>query len=429
MARFNFAAVAPGTSVLALSPSVVIGRFGALLAVSQITGGSVNVLPCAGPCPTATATPAGGTPTATATPSGGVTIIGTAPQAVAANVGDTFSVDVAIANAKGVGAYEALLNYGFDDAGGFEPNVLEFVDITDRGFLGSSGRPVTCLPPIVDVVSVRSGCVTGGIAPPGPFGAGLLATVRFHVLKQSLRPMVISVDGGVGGPTDINGVPQPFASGGSTTVTITSPLGAVSGAPLIAANARVDPAEGGGEPRSSGQLLDVISDVQFLGLLGAVIVGGVALRWRRRRYAGRLAAGALIIGCAFVVLPSQQRAAVATNPVQLSAVPSSVNAFEGGPPVQVEVRIAAMPAPGLRSFELQASFNDALVTVAPVEGGFLGSNGGTTSCAADYPSASQVHYACTVTGSSGASGSGTLVAFDIAPRASVDLRASPRMRA
>src|SRR5512143_1836070 len=129
-----------------------------------------------------------------------------------------------MSNAQDLGAYDLQLDYGLDDLGSFEPSVLEFAGVSDGGFLGSSGRIATCLPPLVTLMSVRIGCVTSGPTPPGPSGSGPLATVRFRVLKASFRPMVVRINGAIGGPADRDGVSQPFTTGGSTTVTIAIPV-------------------------------------------------------------------------------------------------------------------------------------------------------------------------------------------------------------
>ncbi len=71
----------------------------------------------------------------------------------------------------------SLAAYEFELA--FDPSVLGYISVTNSSFLGSTGRSVTCLPPILHVGSVRFGCVTFAPPPPdGPTGSGLLATVR-----------------------------------------------------------------------------------------------------------------------------------------------------------------------------------------------------------------------------------------------------------
>ena len=54
----------------------------------------------------------------------------------------------------------------------------------------STGRTVSCVDPQIDLISVRVGCVTTGPTPPGAGGAGMLARLRFKVLKASIQPMV-----------------------------------------------------------------------------------------------------------------------------------------------------------------------------------------------------------------------------------------------
>ncbi len=143
-------------------------------------------------------------------------------------LGAQFTVNVTVSNATNVGSYEVLLEYAFNDLGAFEPDVFEFAGVANGPFLGSTGRPVTCLDPAVDHLSVRFGCVTSGPLPPGPSGSGTLASFTFRVLKPSTRPMALSVNPSTGGLSDPLGQPLSFLVSGATTVTIGAPTGLLS---------------------------------------------------------------------------------------------------------------------------------------------------------------------------------------------------------
>jgi len=103
-----------------------------------------------------------------------------APSSVPAGGGE-FEVRIEIEGAQNLGAYEWWIRY--------DRNVVELTQppesaISDGGFLGSTGRTVSCLPPILppsqglEPGNVRFGCNSAGAAP-GVNGNGLLSTIRF----------------------------------------------------------------------------------------------------------------------------------------------------------------------------------------------------------------------------------------------------------
>jgi len=98
------------------------------------------------------------------------------------SVGDVVIIAVRIEDVMNLGAYEWVLRY--------DPTLLDLVDPpgnpVDGPFLGSSGRSVFCLPPIVDETEgmIRFGCVTQGTMPPGPSGSGVLSYVTLTALAQ-----------------------------------------------------------------------------------------------------------------------------------------------------------------------------------------------------------------------------------------------------
>ena len=110
------------------------------------------------------------------------TLVRVSPVAQSVTAGSNVSLTVMVddvAAPDGLGSYEFTL--------GFEPNVLSFVNFSNGAFLGSTGRDVTCLPPLFDVDGdttvdpgfVRVGCVTTGPDPAGPTGDGVLGTITF----------------------------------------------------------------------------------------------------------------------------------------------------------------------------------------------------------------------------------------------------------
>ncbi len=86
-----------------------------------------------------------------------------------ASVGETVPVTIHIENAMGLGAYEWKITY--------DPGVLHYVSVVKGPFLESAGGSAFCPDPILDVGSVRFGCVSSGGGTPS--GSGDLSTVTF----------------------------------------------------------------------------------------------------------------------------------------------------------------------------------------------------------------------------------------------------------
>ncbi len=425
LARFHFTGDAAGVSAINISSPIIAHPNGTTQQVFATVPGSVTIVPCDGPCPTPTATPTAGTPTAT--PGAGGAVFSMDPASTSAAVNDTITLQVRVANATNVGSYDLLLDYAYDDQGAFEPDVLEFVDFSDGGFLGSTGRPVTCLPPSLDLLSVRFGCVTSGPAPPGPGGAGVLATVRFRVLKQPFSPMVVRVSTSSGGTSDPAGDSQRFTTGAASTITITPPAGMIAAATLLPPNDAGR--QHGGWALAARAATPVAGARGFFSaalLLVAMIIVMRSLLWLRLARRGALVAASCAgVSLLLIAGPYGQRAS-AIAPVEVFASPLSANAFLGGQPAQIEVRVVPIAAPGLGSFQLDATFNATLVSVSAAPGPFLGSTGNATSCTITYPSTSQIRLACAASGNppAGPTGSGVIAVFAVQPRASLDLRAA-----
>jgi hypothetical protein len=91
--------------------------------------------------------------------------------------GGAFTINVRVTGVSNLAAYEWVVSY--------DPDVVQFSGVSDGGFIGSSGRPVSCVGPLVPppdfpAGNVRYGCAT--MAPeskPGVNGDGLLSTITF----------------------------------------------------------------------------------------------------------------------------------------------------------------------------------------------------------------------------------------------------------
>lgn len=184
LATVTFSALAAGASVLDLTHVILADISGAPLPHTDLQGQVTVVVgstptPCPGGiCPTATATPA---PTSTSTPSLGPTVVRIDPPSQAKLVGSIVTVAVAADAVANLGAYEFTL--------AFNPAVLEFVSVSNGPLLGSTGRPVSCPPPIVGANTLQFGCVTTGSTPEGPSGSGALAVVVFLASGQGISAL------------------------------------------------------------------------------------------------------------------------------------------------------------------------------------------------------------------------------------------------
>jgi hypothetical protein len=174
LARVRFFALAAGTSSLDLTDVVIGNVTGRPLSHTDLDGQATVVVgptatPCpGGVCPTATATPV---PTSTPTPSLGPTSVRIDPASQSVDAGSVVNVNVVVDAVTNLGGYEFTL--------AFNPEVLEFVSVSNGPFLEETGRDLLCLPPMVGANTVRLACGTAGSAPPGPDGSGILAALVF----------------------------------------------------------------------------------------------------------------------------------------------------------------------------------------------------------------------------------------------------------
>jgi hypothetical protein len=106
------------------------------------------------------------------------------PQSQSAKVGDTVKVTIRAEDVTHLGAYEVMLQYDTD--------ILEYSGFSDLGFLGSTGRQVSCPGPVVttDAGTVQAGCVTSTLEPAGPDGDADLAELSFKALAAGTSDLV-----------------------------------------------------------------------------------------------------------------------------------------------------------------------------------------------------------------------------------------------
>jgi len=108
------------------------------------------------------------------------------PPSQGANVGDSFTLDVSIANVTDLFAYQ------FDVA--FDPSVLAAQSITEGTFLSSGGDSTVFVPGTIDnitgMISFNANSLVGTIA--GINGSGVLAQVNFTAIGTGSSPVNLS---------------------------------------------------------------------------------------------------------------------------------------------------------------------------------------------------------------------------------------------
>ncbi|MDZ4277549.1 MAG: hypothetical protein U1B78_00265 [Dehalococcoidia bacterium] len=105
--------------------------------------------------------------------------------------------------------------------------MLSFAAVENGPFLGSTGRSVACLPPLLDVGTVRYGCLTLGPEPEPPSGSGRLATLTLGTScagTSSLQFELASV-------VDVLGNHIPRTTSGGTVTVIDGPVCPPAGPP------------------------------------------------------------------------------------------------------------------------------------------------------------------------------------------------------
>ena len=181
-----------GSAVRRVLRFAVLGGLGVVVAILLIVR-SVDSVDAQQPTPTPTV--------------GTLMRVEPANQSVAA--GNDVVVDLVVDNVANLAAYEFELS--------FDPTILGYISVTNSPFLGSTGRTVTCLPPILGVGSVRFGCVTFAPPPPdGPSGSGTLATVRLSSSCSGTTSLALTL---VGLGDALGGSIPTGSQNGSVTIT------------------------------------------------------------------------------------------------------------------------------------------------------------------------------------------------------------------
>jgi len=195
LATLTFKAVGGGPGTFTFLSPAIADPFSVNIPVTATDGtftvnavAAVTATPCVGPCPTATAT---ATPPATLTPvSFPSTCLVAAsvciqPDLSSVRLGQRVTVGAVANGVADLGAYQFELT--------FDPAVVSFVSIANGTFLGSTGRAVLCVSPIVSAGSVRIACSTlGPEPPPGPSGSGVLAVVTFQGIAAGVSPLTFA---------------------------------------------------------------------------------------------------------------------------------------------------------------------------------------------------------------------------------------------
>ncbi|MEX2245221.1 MAG: DNRLRE domain-containing protein [Dehalococcoidia bacterium] len=186
LAILEFDTVADGITTLDLHDAVLFTAEGTSQDVPEEDGSIEVCLPTPTPTVTPTATytdtPVPDTPTptatntftATATPEPGSVYISPGGQTVDSG---PVQVDVQIADALLVASYRFSVEW--------DPAVLSFQSISNSSFLGSTGRSVSCDPPVFETAyHVEFYCTSTGFLELPASGSGTLATIVFDVVDQ-----------------------------------------------------------------------------------------------------------------------------------------------------------------------------------------------------------------------------------------------------
>jgi Cohesin domain len=142
------------------------------------------------------------------------------PASQEVTVGAQFDVRVMVDEVSNLGAFEFTMQY--------DPSMVTFVSATQGDFLGSTGRRVFCPLPILDVGTVRFGCVSSD-GSTGVTGSGELATLTFSAVSGGVSPLnlvVVSLGDPLGGDipaTAQNGVVVVGSATPAATSTPTTP--------------------------------------------------------------------------------------------------------------------------------------------------------------------------------------------------------------
>jgi hypothetical protein len=146
--------------------------------------------------------------------------------------------EVVIEEVPELGAYEWMLSY--------DPAVISFVDVADGGFLGSTGRIVDCSP-ILDVGSIRFGCVTTG-SQAGPSGSGVLSVITFFGFAEGTSPLNLT-DVDLTDPLGMEQYSSRIEDGSVTVSNQPTPPPTLVASQAAPTQATATPVPGGASPR------------------------------------------------------------------------------------------------------------------------------------------------------------------------------------
>ena len=195
------------------------------------------------------------------------------PSSSSIAVGGSIDVDVTVADVNDLGGYDVFIQ--------FDPAVVEMTSLADSGFVTSGGNIVVCNTPSIDNVAgtATNSCVT--ITPFPPSGPGVSTfdpTPLMNASFEAVGPGVSSLTLTATVLQDPDGDPisSTLSSGSINVLGTPGPVGGITELPAVAGEQASE------TPGASGGLPTLVVAL-FLGALTAlVLVGGLALRWRRR---------------------------------------------------------------------------------------------------------------------------------------------------
>lgn len=164
--------------------------------------------------------------------SGGTVIRVTGPTTAVKKGQLRVPFDVNVDNVTNLGSFTFDLTY--------DASVFQLVDAdhdAEKGdFLGSSGRPVVCNPPIIDAGAgvTRFTCVTLGATPKGADGSGKLATIYLQATGAGStditlnRAKLYEVGDASAAPTDPNALPPITFTTQNTTISVSGSNGGMN---------------------------------------------------------------------------------------------------------------------------------------------------------------------------------------------------------
>jgi hypothetical protein len=268
--------------------------------------------------------------------------------------GNNFTLNIDIADAVDVGAYEFVLT--FDDA------LIDYVSVTNAGFLGSTGRTVFCPPAIVNPGSIRFGCASSG-PQAGPGGNGTLAIVTLNAVAIGSSMLDITVAQ----------LSDPFGD--------SLPVTPADGNVTITASALSAPG-GGGASGGDGLLQAAAAatgSTQFFMAAGSMMMLVVLYAGRRRVRVVALPAaaiGVVAIGAPMLGVTSS----LAGGGAEVRKTPAEVRMYVGGPDAYVSEEVILPPGVLLTKFQIVFTYNPDILEIDVAEGSLLGSTGRATTC-------------------------------------------------